>query len=197
MNTKQLQGISIAVILSISIVAMGVIPQAIADEDEPDLIAILEPIDDASEKGKGKAFFWINEDQSLSYSIVLNHVKLPGDSEKGNAPDDKGKNAWDEVEAIHVHRAPGGVHDPEHLLNIIGPADDDDMKIAGQTVHGLWDSDDDPGAPPMQLHQTKEITEVLGDICDEQTDVNVHLHPAGYLRGQIYQNSDACEELFS
>jgi len=196
MNKKQ-QGISIAAILSLSIIAIGVIPQAIADKDEPDLIAILEPVEGASENGKGKAFFWINEDQSLSYSIVLNHVILPGDSEKGKAPDDKGKNAWDDVEAIHVHRAPDGVHAAEHLLNIIGPADDDDMKIAGQTVHGLWDSDDDPGAPPMQLHQTKEITEVLGDICDEQTDVNIHLHPSGFLRGQILVNSNACEDLFS
>ena len=196
MNTKQLLGISIAAILSLSIAAMGVIPQAIAGEDEPDFIAVLEPVEGASEKGKGKAFFWINEDETLSYSIVLNHVQLPGDSELENAPEDKAKNAWDEVEAIHVHRATGGIHEAEHLLNIIGPEDDNDMKIAGQTVHGLWDDDDAPGEKPMVLHQTKEISETLDDICDENTDVNVHLHPAGFLRGQILQNSDVCSGLF-
>lgn len=166
------------------------------NEKEPDLIAILEATDGASDKGKGKAFFWINDDQSLSYTIVLNHVVLPGDSNSGNSPDEKGKKAWDEVEKIHIHNATGGIHQDEHWFNIIGPSDDDDMKISGQTVRGIWDSDDDPGSAPMTMHQSKEITTLLDDICNEDADVNVHLHPAGFLRGQILVNSDICSGLF-
>ena len=196
MNLKQLQGISIGTILSLSIMTMGVMPQAIAEKEEPDLIATLEPIDGASDLGKGKAFFWINDDQSLRYTIVLNHVKLPGDLDSGNSPEDKGKKSWDEVEAIHIHNATGGVHQSEHWFNIIGPYDDDGMKISGQTVHGVWDSDDDPGSAPMQMHQSKEITTLLDDICNEDADVNIHLDPTGYLRGQILVNSDACSDLF-
>ena len=79
-------------------------------EEEPDLIAILEPSNDAGDKGKGKAFFWINEDQTLRYSMVFNHVLLPGDSSSGNAPEDKGKKSWDEIEKIHIHNATGGIH---------------------------------------------------------------------------------------
>jgi len=196
MNSKQLRGISIGTILSLSIIAMGVTPQAIAEKEEPDLVAILEPIDGASDTGKGKALFWINDDQSLRYTIVLNHVNLPGDLDSGNSPEDKGKKSWDEVEAIHIHNATGGVHQSEHWFNIIGPNDDDDMKISGHTVHGIWDSDDDPGSATMQMHQSKEITTLLDDICNENADVNIHLHPAGYLRGQILVNSDTCSDLF-
>lgn len=165
-------------------------------EEEPDLIAILEPTGGANDKGKGKAFFWINDDQSLSYTIVLNHVTLPGDSVSGNSPEEKGKKSWDEVEKIHIHNATGGVHQDEHWFNIIGPNDDDDMRISGQTVKGIWDSDDDPGSASMQMHQSKEITTLLDDICNEDADVNIHLHPTGYLRGQILVNSNVCSDLF-
>lgn len=195
MNAKQLQGISIATILSLSITVMGILPQAIADEDEPDFIAILEPIEGASEKASGKAYFWITGNEELKYRIFLNKVQVGIEHHTEEESEEKGKKAWSEVHAIHIHRATGGEHQTEHLLNIIGPEDDDNMKIAGQTVHGLWDDDDAPGSMGMESHQTKKISETLDDVCAENTDVNVHLD-TGYLRGQIYQNSDVCSGLF-
>jgi hypothetical protein len=193
MNTKKFQGLSIAAILSLSIVAIGVIPQAIADEDEPDFIAVLEPIEGASEKASGKAYFWITEDEELKYRIFLNKVQLGVEHHVEEETEEKGKKAWSEVHSIHVHSYFSGQHQHEHLLNIIGPQDDDDMKIAGQTVHGLWDDSDAPADPGMV--DTNPISETLEQICDEESDVNVHLD-TGFLRGQILKNSDACSELF-
>lgn len=183
---------------------------AFADyEEEPDLMAVLEAGGDY--KGKGVAYFWFDDDadpESLRYKIVLNHVKTMGDMEElalgGPAdPGTKGKKGWDEVHMIHVHYAPDGVHNPNHLLNVYDhmmmsdpKKTDADLKITGQVYHGVW-SDEDYFTGFDGDSWSDKLSENIENLCNGDVDVNVHLGThMNYIRGQIYPYSDACSELF-
>jgi hypothetical protein len=187
-------GLSIAVIFAITIIAISATPTVMAKSDtngQPDLVAIL--IAEGSNDAKGKALFWFNDDASeLRYKIVLNKVDVGSNGQDKNA----GEGLEYYVTKLHIHAAPGGVHTPMHLFNIIGPADDSDLKIAGHTFSGIWDDDDAPGVAEHVPHQTKTLSSQIGALCTGNTDVNVHLNAENeFIRGIINANSDACSDL--
>lgn len=198
-------GLSVAAIFAISVIAISAMPTAMAKSDangQPDLVAILTASDGSSSDPKGKAMFWFDDDSnptSIRYQVVLNQIDVT---------DNRGKGLGESLEKVHIHYAPNGVHQPMHLYNILGPADDlDDGKIAGNTLSGVWDEADvwsnwdEPGMP--MHHSSKPLTGVnpngntiLENLCTENTDVNIHLHgDVPYIRGIITANSDACSNL--
>ena len=198
MKTKTILGLSIATILTISVIAISAVPIAMAKPSgngQPDLVA--ELVAEGTNDAKGHAWFWFDDDEDpseLRYKIVLNKVDIGTEYEGGELEDkNDGVGLEYHVEKIHIHAAPGGVHDPEHYLNIVGPNDDNDLKIAGHTFSGVWDDGDATG---HHGHATKAFTAKLSDVCNEDTDVNIHLSEHDeYIRGQILQNSDACSNL--
>jgi len=187
-------GLSVAAIFAITIIAISATPTAMAKSDangQPDLVATLTA--EGSNDAKGKALFWFNDDASeLRYKIVLNKVDVGSNGQDKNV----GKGLEYYVTKLHIHYAPGGVHMPMHLFNIIGPADDNNLKIAGHTFSGIWDDDDAPGNAEHEHHQTKTLSSQIAALCNGDTDVNVHLSDSGgFIRGVIETNSDVCSEL--
>lgn len=197
-HKKEIFGMSIAAILAISVIAISAAPIAMANPDakgQPDLVAVLTA--EGTNDAKGKALFWFNDDDNptkLRYQIILNKVDVGTELENGDLKDkNNGKGLEYFVEKIHIHYAPDGEHMAEHFFNIVGPNDDSDLKISGHTFSGVWDDGDATGHHGLA---TKEFTAKLADVCNEDTDVNVHLSEHDeYIRGQILQNSNACSDL--
>lgn len=202
-TTRSVLCLSVAMLLAISVTAFAGIPTAEAKSNkangQPDFVA--ELVAEGTNNAKGHAWFWFDNDSdptSLKYKIVLNKVDV--DSDEDNPGNDKnpGKGLEYYVEKLHIHAAPNQIHDPEHLLNVIGPADDDDLNINGHVISGIWDDGDAPGVAPHHVHQTKTLTSQIAALCATETDVNVHLSEHDeYIRVLIVPNSDACSELFS
>ena len=187
-------GLSIAAIFAITVIAISATPTAMAKSDangQPDLVATLTA--EGSNDAQGKALFWFNDDASeLRYKIVLNKVDVGSNGEDKN--DGEGLEYY--VTKLHIHAAPGGVHQGTHLLNIVGPADEDDLKIAGHTFSGIWDDGDATMDHHGMGHNSKTLTSQIEALCNGDTDVNVHLSGSGeFIRGIIETNSDACSEL--
>ena len=198
-------GLSIAAILAISVIAISAIPIAMAKPDakgQPDLVANLSGFDGSSSDAKGKAMFWFDDDSnptSIRYQIVLNKIDVN---------DNPGVGLDELLTKVHVHYAPDGVHQPMHIYNILGPADDlDDGKIAGNTLSGVWDAADidaDWMEPGHIHHSSKPLTAmnpngntILENLCNGNTDVNIHtdVGQGGAIRGVIEANSNACSNL--
>lgn len=183
-------GLSIAAIFAITVIAISAVPDALAKPSgngQPDLVANLTA--EGTNDAKGKAMFWFNDDQTeLRYKIVLNKVDVGSDGNDKNS----GKGLEYYVTKLHIHAAPGGVHLPMHLFNVVGPADDGDLKIAGHTFSGIWD-DEDASPERGHHHSTKTLTSQIAALCNGDTDVNVHLDGHDeFIRGVIESNSDAC-----
>lgn len=192
-------GLSIAAIFAISVIAISATPTAMAKPDangQPDLVAILTA--EGTNDAKGKALFWFNDDASeLQYKIVLNKVDVGSVDESGTGSDkNSGKGLAQYVTKLHIHAAPGGIHNSEHLLNIVGPTDDDDLKISGHTFSGIWDDSDATHDHHGHGHNSKTLTSQIEALCNGDTDVNVHLSQSGeFIRGIIETNSDTCSTL--
>ena len=200
-NTRSILALSIAVLLAISVTMFSDMPVAEAKNNktngQPDLVATL--VAEGTNNAKGHAWFWFDSDTnptSLSYKVVLNKVDvgLIGDDGKGQDKN-SGQGLEYFVEKLHIHAAPGGVHDPEHLLNVIGP-NDDDLRINGHVISGIWDDGDQTPNHHNPAHSTKTLTSQIEALCTGNTDVNIHLSEHGeYIRGIIVANSDVCENL--
>ena len=187
-------GLSIAAIFAITVIAISATPTAMAKSDangQPDLVATLTA--EGTNDAKGKALFWFNDDATeLQYKIVLNKVDVGSNGEDKNT----GNGLEYYITKLHIHAAPGGIHSGEHLLNIIGPADEDDLKIAGHTFSGIWDDGDATMDHHGMGHNSKTLTSQVAALCNGDTDVNVHLSGSDeYIRGIIETNSDTCSEL--
>lgn len=199
MNTKSLTFAIVTALLVVSVAAVSEFQNAEAKKDangQPDLVATLTA--EGTNDAKGKAMFWFNNDATeLRYKIILNKVDVGSVGEDGTGNDkNSGKGLEFFVTKLHIHAAPGGIHDPEHLLNIVGPTDDDDLKIAGHTFSGVWDDDDATHDHHGHGHNTKTLTSQVEALCTGNTDVNVHLNEHHeYIRGIIETNSDACADL--
>lgn len=201
-DTQSVLSISIAVLLAILVTAFTDMPNAEAKSDkangQPDLVATL--VAEGTNDAKGHAWFWFDNDSdptSLKYKVVLNKVDVGSVNSDGKGDDkNKGKGLEYFVEKFHVHAAPGGIHSGEHLLNVIGPADDDDMKINGHVISGIWDDGDETPNHGGHGHNTKTLTSQVEALCIGNTDVNIHLSEhGGFIRGVIDTNSDTCEKL--
>ena len=187
-------GLSIAAIFAITVITISAVPDALAKPSgngQPDLIANLTA--EGTNDAKGKAMFWFNDDTTeLRYKIVLNKVDVGSEGNDKNS----GKGLAQFVTKLHIHAAPGGDHTGTHLLNVVGPADDDDLKITGHTFSGIWDDGDMTHNHGGHGHNSKTLTSQVGVLCNEETDVNVHLSDSGeFIRGIIETNSDTCSEL--
>ena len=192
-------GLSIAAIFAITVIAISATPTAMAKSDttgQPDLVATLTA--EGSNDAQGKALFWFNDDATeLRYKIVLNKVDVGSVGDDGTGNDKNfGKGLAYYVTKLHIHAAPGGIHSGEHLLNVVGPADDADLKIAGHTFSGIWDDADMTHDHHGHGHNSKTLTSQITALCNGDTDVNVHLSGSGeFIRGIIETNSDTCSEL--
>lgn len=202
MNSKKttLLGLSIGVIFAALV--MTTVPLAEAKPNgtgQPDLVAELSGFDGSTSNAQGHAWLWFNDDENpteISYKIVLNKIDVK---------DNPGKGLDELLTKVHVHFAPGGVHMPMHLFNVIGPNDDADLKIAGNTIRGNWDpSDIDEDWMHHIHHSSKPLDAVLPNgqtileaLCSGNTDFNIHtdVNGGGAIRGVIQTNSAACDSL--
>ena len=187
-------GLSIAAIFAITVIAISAVPDALAkpsSNGQPDLIANLTA--EGTNDAKGKAMFWFNDDATeLRYKIVLNKVDVGSEGEDKNS----GKGLEYYVTKLHIHAAPGGEHTGTHLLNIVDPADENDLKVTGHTFSGVWDDADKTPNHGGHGHNTKTLTSQVQALCNGDTDVNVHLDGSDeFIRGIIETNSDTCSEL--
>jgi len=177
---KAFFGISIATLLAMSILEISTTPNAMAKPDangQPDLIAELTGFDGSSSDAKGKAMFWFDDDSnptSIRYQIVLNKLDVN---------DNSGKGLDELLTKVHIHYAPNGVHQGMHLYNILGPADDqDDGKIAGNSLSGVWDAADVDEDWMDHIHHSSKPLDaanpngntILENLCTGNTDVNIH-----------------------
>ena len=201
-NKQSVLSISIVVLLAISVTMFASMPDAEAKNNktngQPDLVATL--IAEGTNEAKGHAWFWFDNDfdpTSLTYKIVLNKVDVGSLGSDGKGQDkNNGQGLEYFVEKLHIHAAPGGVHDPEHLLNVIGPNDDKDLKINGHVISGIWDDGDETPNHHNPDHSTKTLTSQIEDLCTGNTDVNIHLSEHDeFIRGIIDTNSDTCVNL--
>lgn len=226
--------LSITILLAISVVAISEMPEAEAKKDhedknkskdwknlkkylkgKPDFVAkINTPNEPEHHNGEGGvALFWVSgegDNMKVSYKIFLKKIGI-GDIEGGlgQEPD---KNRYDHyLWKLHVHPAPideNGVpqHDPTvHLFNIVGPTDDNNMKIKGKMISGKWDKSDAHRTDlPHDHHETNALNEVLANgktpielMCSGNTDINVHLEEASHLevRGQLIPTSKFCDSI--
>lgn len=198
----------ITTIFAVSAITISVMNEAEAAKPimsgKPDFIAIIDtPNDPAHHNGeKGKAMFWVKgqgDNMKIAYKIVLNRIDVGQIGDDGNGKDgNSGKGLPHYLWKLHVHPAPGGVHDANyHHLNIVGPADDADLKIAGKTLTGIWDKSDFDNRKdlPNDNHETVAPNTVIEEMCSEDTDVNVHTETHLQVRGIIVPNSDYCDTL--
>ena len=190
-SNNTILGLSIAAIFAVTIIGISTVPDALAKPSgngQPDFIANLTS--EGTNDAKGHALFWFNDDATeLRYKIVLNKVDVSSEGNDKNS----GKGLEYHVTKLHIHAAPGGIHSGEHLLNIVGPADEDDRKIAGHTISGIWDDGDATIDHHGIGHNSKTLTSQIVALCNGDTDVNVHLNGSGeFIRGIIETNSDTC-----
>jgi len=205
---KTLLGISIAVLFTISVIAIADIPLAQAKNDEkgkPDFVAILNQTSPEGEDEftgeKGRAMFWVNgegDNMEITYKMIFNKIDVGEIAEDGTGQDgNDGKGLSHYLWKLHLHPAPGGVHSGEyHHLNIIGPNDDADVKIRGNTVSGIWDKSDYDNRKdlPNDKHETVAPATVIDQMCAGETDVNMHTNEHDLqIRGIIVPTSNYCD----
>jgi len=204
-NTKIFLGISIAAILAISVVSVSALPEAFAKNDfagKPDFVAVIDtPADPDNYNGeKGLALFWVDAaniddpNMRIAYKIALQKFDV-GDiaGDQTGQDKNKGKGLAHYLWKLHLHPAPGGVHDAtQHYFNIVGPTDDDDLKISGHSIKGIWDNNDWQDLP-NDLHESNDPVDVIDEMCSSDMDINVHseVHDV-QIRGQIIPTSGFC-----
>lgn len=212
-NTKTLLGISIATILAISVVSVSGFPDAFATKSvasgKPDFIANFETYEDPNGELNDQSFramFWVDgvgDDMKIAYKVILNKIDVgqntdPIPNKNPGVDGNNGKGLTHFLWKLHVHPAPEGSHDKTvHHFNIVGPHDDPDLKIAGNTLTGIWNMGDTQTLGNSD-HQSVAPNTVIDQMCNSNTDINVHLQNATNnseleIRGQIYPNSDYCD----
>ena len=212
MQTKiSLLVFSLAAILSLSVVAMGELPQAVADKDHDDeqkklkfkkkadfkAECIQTPNVPANVDWDCKASFWLDKNgENLKYKIQIENMDLTGYQTVSH--DDSG---FDNVTGIHLHDAGLGSGDGNgpHVLNIwkMPTEDDAQMKVipALGIVKGIYDDND---VNPHNDHgPTQPLTDNVGDLCNGEFYVMVHNGP-GVVKGFLEPTSQGekiCKKL--
>lgn len=204
---------SLAAILSLSVVAMGEIPQATADKDDdhddqkklkfkkkPDFTANCVQTANAPEGVDWgcKALFWLDKKgENLKYKIQIQNMDLTG----WQTVDHDG--TLDDVTAVHLHDAAlgDGVTGP-HVLNVWkAPIEDDDQMRsipALGIIKGIYDdSDVTPHDAGVHHGPSLTLTDKIGDLCNGDFYVMVHQGP-GVLKGDAIptkQGEKLCNKL--
>ena len=140
-------------------------------------------------RGSGTAELHFDEDRgSLHYRI-----KLAGFDIASNAT----ATTDDDLAALHIHRGAAGANGP-HALNIFGapcaitasPFDavcDDaqmDVDIANGVITGVWD-DTDRTTTGSEAGRSKNLSDMIGELCDGNLYFQAHTPTGGNIRGQI------------
>ncbi len=201
---------SLAAILSLSVVAMGELPQAIADKDHDDgdkKLKFKKKADftaDCAQVNTGvgtdwgcEASFWLDKKgENLKYKIRINNMDLTGWQTIDDVTDNVGK--------VHLHTDADG-----HVLNVWkAPVEDDaQMKAIPSKgiLKGIYDdsdvtSDEDVAAGNIGHHDTsKPLTANLDDLCNGSFFVMIHEAAGpGVLKGYLdttKQGEKACNKL--
>jgi len=203
MQTKtNLLVFSLAAILSLSVVAMGELPQAVADkkdhDDEKKKLKFKKKADFTAELGAvgtvtpegatATAEFWLDKKgEALKYKISIENMDISG---FGDANDD--------VTKLHLHESEHGAH----VLNVYkAPGQDDDdlvVKPTKGTIEGIWD-DGDENQTYGGHNNSETFTSQLETLCDEGLFTMIHgVGGAGVLKGSIEltkQGEKACNKL--
>ena len=191
---------SLAAILSLSVVAMGEIPQAIADKDDDhndqkklkfkkkaDFVADCGPTMNTPTgvDWDCKASFWLDKKgENLKYKIQIQNMDLTTWQTIDTAADDVGK--------VHLH-----TDDDGHVLNVWkAPIEDDEqLKVIPSKgiLKGIYDDSDvtsaeDAAAGGIGHHDvSKPLTENIDDLCNGNFFVMIHEDPSlggkGVLKG--------------
>jgi hypothetical protein len=188
MQTKtNLLVFSLATILSLSVVAMGELPQAIADKkghDEKKDLKFKKKADftadcaqintGAGTDWKCEASFWLDKKgENLKYKIQIDNMDLTGWQTVGNTADDVGK--------VHLHSAADG---NAHVLNVWKAPIEDDAQMKAipskGILKGIYDDSDvtsaeDALAGNIGHHDTsKPLTANVDDLCNGDFFVMIH-----------------------
>jgi hypothetical protein len=211
MQTKtNLLVFSLAAILSLSIVAMGELPQAIADDDDDDKKKKKTHFKaDCDQINAGintdwdcKASFWLDKKgENLKYKIRIKNMDLTGWQTIDNAVDNVGK--------VHLHSEADA---NAHVLNIWKAPIEDDSQMKAFPSKGVLTGNYDDGdvTPPIHVdpigpighHDTsKPLTANLDDLCNGDFFVMIH-GPAGpgVLKGFVEPTSSGeklCHKLLN
>jgi len=199
MQTKtNLLVFSLAAILSLSVVAMGDLPQAIADKDHHDddkkeKLHFKKKADfkaDCVQTGNApanvdwdcKASFWLDKKgENLKYKIRIDNMDLTG-FQTPNVDTDN-------VTGVHLHDVAlgdDGVNGP-HVLNIRGAPIEDDAQMrsipALGILKGIYDDGDvTPHDAGVHHGESLPLTDNLGDLCNGDFYVMIHNGP-GVIKG--------------
>ena len=220
MQTKtNLLVFSLAAILSLSVVAMGELPQAIADkkhDDEKKDLKFKKKADftaDCTQVNTGvgtdwdcKASFWLDKKgENLQYEIEIQNMDLTGwqtveyDHNENILP----ASANDDVTAIHLHDAaltPGPLG--PHVLNVWKAPIEDDSQMevipALGIIKGIYDDGDVTPSDAGHVHgPTLTLTDKVGDLCNGDFYVMIH-QGGGVLKGDTIptkQGEKLCKKL--
>jgi hypothetical protein len=194
MQTKtNLLVFSLSVILSLSVVAMGELPQAIADKDDHDdqkklkfkqkigfiaNLVIVNPVA-APDGAAATAEFWLDKHgEALKYQISIENMDISGFGDTN-----------DDVTKLHFHES----HHGAHVLNVYkAPGQDDNDLVVKPTegiIQGIWD-DGDENQSYGGHNNSETFTSQLENLCSGELFVMIHGEGgAGVLKGTIESNS--------
>ena len=217
MQTKtNLLVFSLAAILSLSIVTMGELPQAVADkdkdhDDEKKKLKFKKKADftaDCMQTPNApigvdwdcKASFWLDKKgENLKYKIEIQNMDLTTWQTIDDATDNVGK--------LHLHTVDDG-----HVLNVWKAPIEDDAQMKAYPslgiLTGIYDdsdvtSEEDATAGGIGHHDvSKPLTENLDDLCNGNFFVMIHEDPSlggkGILKGlaePTNQGEKVCKKL--
>ena len=203
MQTKtNLLVFSLAAILSLSVVALGEIPQAVADKDDHDDqkklkfkkkvgftadLVIVNPVA-APDGAAATAEFWLDKHgESLKYKISIENMDISGFGDPS-----------DDVTKLHIHES----HHGAHVLNVYkAPGQDDNDLVVKPTkgiIKGIWD-DGDENQSYGGHNNSETFTSQLENLCSGELFVMIHGDGgAGALKGSIEptkQGEKICNKL--
>lgn len=196
---------SLAAILALSVVAIGEIPQAIADKDhdekkklkfkkKADFTAELIVVNSAAPEGAAAtAEFWLDKKgKALKYKISIENMDISGFGDPS-----------DDVSKLHLHES----EHKAHVLNVYkAPGQDDDDLVVKPTkgiIEGIWDDGDENLTYDDHHNNSQTLTSQLETLCDDGLFTMIHGNDGlgnqpGVLKGDIKatkQGDKACNKL--
>ena len=202
---------SLAAILALSVVAVGEIPQAEADKDDPKKLKFKKKPDFVSDSCFKTGFAleklpeanldvldckmqaWLDKKaNNLKYEIQITGMEWI----------DTNSDHVDDVDGSHIHKMMGGTEENPtgpHVVDAFGNPEFGDSDVVVKPfqgiVEGIWDNDDHPDGLKDNLEllcTSKIFSAVHGEFIDFGT------HHAGYLKMVLEpteQGKKACNKL--